>query len=72
MLWTILVIILILWLVGFLGEGWRWPGSPAAGHRADRADHSARNRPARGLAAQFLEPTPILSRSFTTGLRLPF
>ena len=34
MLWTILVIILILWLVGFLGECWRRLGSPAAGHRA--------------------------------------
>ncbi len=55
MLWTILVIILILWLVGFLGH---FGGSLV--HlllviALDRADHSARNRPARGLAAHSVE-----------------
>src|SRR5688572_8651673 len=38
--------------------------SPIAGHRANRADHSARKRPARSLAAPIikLNPNKITSR----------
>ena len=44
MLWTILVILLVLWLLGFHWQCWRWTNSPAARDRADRVHHQSRFR----------------------------
>ena len=39
MLWTIIVILLVLWLLGLVGHvGWL-PDPPAAGDSSDRASH---------------------------------
>jgi hypothetical protein len=47
MLWTILVILVILWLLGFCPQDWRRFDSPDPGDRGDSANRPTDYRTAR-------------------------